>query len=441
MRRVSVRALVPGQSLGEQIYDNTGKLLLARGNQFTNDMMLSVLRSGTEHVYLGEWDADAVARYEAATPLADYKEAAEEMADKLERKVEQRLNAETDLDVAPEGNPLEGEVDKSLQTDRSEARLQEWANTCDQGVGFASDVIQGQIEDTRVAEAATAVVDKVVDAFKEDPSLLVNFVNRKSRVEYLYTHSMNVAVLAINIGTALQYDADQIRDLGIAGLLHDMGMSMVPENILNVPGKLASVDFIDIQKHCVLALYLLERMKGLPPRTAFVAYQHHERADGSGYPKRLGTGLIHKYARIVGVADSYDAMTSERPYRKAFHPYRAMEQLIRDAHVGKFEGEVVRGLLRCLSLYPLGCLVRLNTREVAKVIHSNAAAMDRPVVSVLFDAQGNRLSSPEVRDLFQEEELRVASVVEGEDVALAEGFMNGDVIAKEMPVSSASALA
>jgi len=394
------------------MYDRNRKLLLAQGNTLTREMIVSLLHAGTEYVYLGEWNADDVRRYESATPISDYREMAERMAETLQTEVDARLGGVGEREVPPAGEPLEASVDDSVQTERGDERIQEWHETYERGVDLAREVIRGEIEDGRVAERATGVVVKLVDAFVADKSFLANLVNLKSRDDYLYQHSLNVAVLAINVATALQYGKKQIEEIGVAALLQDMGMAMVPEDLVKAPRKLTPVEFLDIQKHAILPLYVIEKMKGLPRAVGFVAYQNHERTNGSGYPRRRERCWIHKYARMVSVADVYDALTSDRPWRKAYHPYRAMEHLIRLAREGYFEAENVRALLHCLSLYPLGSLVRLSSGEIAKVVHSNGHAIDRPVVQILLDSEGAAHSSPRTADLLQEEDLRVEDVVE-----------------------------
>ena len=119
--------------------------------------------------------------------------------------------------------------------------------------------------------------------------------------------------------------------MGMAALLQDIGIAMVPEEILNAERKLTDVEFLEIQKHSINVLYTLEKMRGLPYIVKMIAYQAHERPDASGYPRRHHDRAIHKFSHIIAVADVYDAMTSDRPWRKAFHPYRALEHLIREA--------------------------------------------------------------------------------------------------------------
>ena len=421
MERVFVHLLVPGRVLGAPLYDVTGCLLLADGEVLTEDMMMAILRSHKPCVYLGEWNAAELERYKSATPLSAYSEIARQMGHKLELEMEKALKGQ-EVDVKPRGSAFEEEIDHSLQKNRLEGRLQEWERTHQEAVGSVKDISQGLIEDSKVAEVVTNVVTKLVKSCAVDVSLFGNLTNIKGENEYIYTHSVNTSILSINIASALQLDSNQVREVGIAALLVNLGMAMVADDIVNTQRELTQVEFIDIQKHISYGLYALKKFRGLPYSARLVLYQNKERADGSGYPKRRKKEAIHKFAKIVAVADVYDAMTTDRPWRKAHPPYRVMEHLIRNAQT-KFDGEIVRGLLKYLSLFPIGTLVKLSSGEVARVVHSNFDEIARPVVSVLYDADEKPCSSPCLLDLAKEETLRVDSVIEDElNIGLNEGF-------------------
>ena len=216
----------------------------------------------------------------------------------------------------------------------------------------------------------------------------------------------------MEIASALDFGQRQLIEIGAAAFLHNYGMLMVPKGVLNTPRKLSPAEFIDIQKAVPYCLHAISKYSGLPLTTRRVAYQAKERADGTGYLKRRPLKFIHTFAQIISVAEVYDALTTRRPWREALHPHRAMEHLLHQANKKKFDAKLIRGLLRYLSLFPIGTLVRLTSGEVAKVIHSNGDAFDRPVVNVLFDQNGHRLAEPITVDFLKEDEPRVASVVE-----------------------------
>jgi HD-GYP domain-containing protein (c-di-GMP phosphodiesterase class II) len=423
MKRVSIDRLTLGNRLDEPIYAETGKLLLAAGKDLTHDMLVSLLRGGADCVYVGEWDPRQVSDSGTDVPISDYRQAAERMADVLQSEVEKSLASENALNVEPEGDALEASMDDSLQTGRSEDRFSEWQAAHDDGVAFVESLTQGVLESDKVAQEAFKTVGTLVDTLTADISLLVNMTRLKSNTQYIYFHSLNVATLAISIATAMKFRRDQVMEVGVAALLHDLGMVMVPQEIINAPRRLTELELLDVHKHSLHVLYALERLPGLPWTARYIAYQNHERCDGSGYPARREKHLIHRFARIVAVADVYDALTSDRPWRKAYHPYNAVEHMIKEVPKNLLDGNSVRGLVKYLSLFPLGTLVRLNTGEVAKVVHSNGDAFDRPVVRVLYDAAGQRVSDFLTIDLLEEDQISIESFADGNlEVGLNVGF-------------------
>lgn len=423
MDRIAVKALIPGKILDGPLFDKRGRLLLAAGNVLTRDMVSSLQNSGTRFAYVGEWNPDEVEELESARAVMDYRHEAVIVMEALSAELDLRVESLDSLNVLPVGKPFATSIDDTVQSRRTGSRMREWRAVCHEGVSFVENLVRGEVDSDAAAEAAVALVSKVVDVFAKDRSLLTNLTNLRLVSEYHYQHAFNTAVLAINIATAMGYSVEQVHEVGIAALFQDLGMAMVSQNLVQAPRRLDSVEFIDIQKHTMLGLYVLEQIKGLPATVRLTMYQHHERADGSGYTQRRERLWIHKFAQISAVADVYDALTSPRPWRKANAPYLAMESVIRQANRGLFNSEIVRGLLRYLSLFPVGSFVRLTTGEIGKVVHTNGDAFDRPVVSVLVNPEGQSRSAPEMRNLIEEEELRVEGFVHADDdVDVAVGF-------------------
>lgn len=414
MQKISVRALIPGRPLDGPLFDRRGRLLLAEGNVLTLDMLSSLVVSGTSYAFLGQWNADAVESLLNEDPVRDYRRQAHAVMDALASEVEEELNAATCLDIQPTGKPMAASVDDSFQARRTEKRLREWNAIIHEGVSFVEHVIRGEIESERAGDAAVALVARLVDIFQKDRSLLNGIVGLRTISDYHYHHAFNSAVLAINIATAMDYSVSQVQEVGLSALFQDLGMAMVPEDLLNAPRVLDPVEFVDVQKHTVLGLYLLERIRGLPACARLAMYQHHERADGSGYTQRRERVWIHKFAQIASVADVYDALTSVRPWRSAYMPYLAMESVIKLANKGRFQSEIVRGLLRYLSLFPIGSWVRLTNGEIGRVVHTNGKAYDRPTVSVVIDSNGQSRSRPAPRNLAEEAEIRVETFINDE---------------------------
>lgn len=422
VERVLLHTLVPGQPLGGPLYDAVGNLLLAKGKMLTRELWRSLQRARANHAYIGDWNAADRDDSEPVVPLSDRVQVAEQMTETLEAEMETRLTADFNPTVEVGKNAFERKVDQDFQPTRTNARIQEWQSTIDDGVSDLDRIMNGAIQEDEVAAVTSKIVGKVMEAFAKDRSLLNHLIAREGPGAYLHRHALNSAVLSVNITSALQFDEKQMMDVGVGALMANVGMGMLPEELLSAERELSEAERVDIQKHIGLGLYALKQFRGLPLTTPMVVYQHKERADGTGYPKRRKRRVIHEYAQIVSVSDVYDAMTNDRPWRKAHHPYRVMEHLIRDANK-KFSPKAVRGLLKYLSLFPIGSLVRLNTGEIARVVHANRDHFDKPIVSVIFDANGHPLRRPISKNMLEHEDLRVESVIEDEiDVPHDLGF-------------------
>jgi HD-GYP domain-containing protein (c-di-GMP phosphodiesterase class II) len=186
-------------------------------------------------------------------------------------------------------------------------------------------------------------------------------------------------------------------------------------------------EWYEIQKHPIFGLHLLERLRGMPRRISFVAYQLHERENGSGYPKQRRGNLIHPYAKMVMVADVFEALSSPRTHRPPLIPYDAMLKVVQMSKAGLFNNETVKALLEYVSVYPVGSLVALSNGSIGKVVHANKHAVQRPVVSILLDSRGPRISRNDIYqiDLSKTDEVKIARPLPSDflgAIAVMDGF-------------------
>jgi len=234
---------------------------------------------------------------------------------------------------------------------------------------------------------------------------LVHFLTRHQRLissiseirsldEYLLEHSVNVSALAIMTGACLGLGEDELYQLGVCGLMHDIGKVKVPQAILNKPGRLTADEFREVQKHTVYALELLS----YDPIAAKVASQHHERYDGSGYPFMLKRDEIHVYAQIIGLADVYDAMTVDRCYRDACQAREVIELIAATGNY-HFEYRIVKAFLSNIAPYPVGSKVLLSNGQSAIVVSASHHFPIYPRIRLLTDERGEQLSTFEDIDL------------------------------------------
>jgi HD-GYP domain-containing protein (c-di-GMP phosphodiesterase class II) len=224
----------------------------------------------------------------------------------------------------------------------------------------------------------------------------------------LYDHCVNVALLSMTVASQLGLDPQQMNEVGLGAMLQDIGMVRVPDEIRLAERPLSDNERLEIEHHPIYTLNYLENIRGLPPPASFVGYQVHERLDGSGYPRRRSGMLIHLYAKIVGVVDTYSAMISSRPYRPAMLPYEAARKILIEGSRDKFDRAVVRAFLDSMSLFPVASHVQLSNGNIAKVIRAVPGAHTRPVVEVV-DAEYN--PTGQIVDLSLETKLKVVHAV------------------------------
>ncbi len=244
------------------------------------------------------------------------------------------------------------------------------------------------------APAVANLVDSFVGTFEVDKALLLNLASwQADGVDYLFQHSVNVAILSMNIAAAAGFSRSQARDISVGGLLADIGMMAIPKSIRLKKGTLTRDDTYELHKHPILGFHLLESLPGISEVIPITAYQHHERLSGVGYPKNRQGRFINHFSRIVAIADVYEALSSQRPYRDAFMPYRCMETVLKLGSSGFLDVDHIRSFISYMSLFPIGSLVKLKSGCIAKVVEANEAEFTRPVVSVLTDTSGSSLSN------------------------------------------------
>ncbi|RIV18393.1 HD-GYP domain-containing protein [Alicyclobacillaceae bacterium I2511] len=217
----------------------------------------------------------------------------------------------------------------------------------------------------------------------------------------LYHHSVNVALFALSVGLGMKLSADQLLDLGIGALLHDVGKMRIPEKVLKKPGRLTDAEYTEMKLHAQYGYEILLNDHDLHGSARLISYEHHERMDGTGYPRGLVGGDIHLFGRITAVVDVYEALTANRVYRPAYLPHEAYE-LILGGGGTQFDATVVDGFVDAISIYPVGMTVELSSGYRGVVIHSPRRQTQRPLVRVIEDDNGQPVSQPFELDLSRE---------------------------------------
>jgi HD-GYP domain-containing protein (c-di-GMP phosphodiesterase class II) len=263
---------------------------------------------------------------------------------------------------------------------------------------IARDILQaiqggGEID----VAACSDMVGAVVGSVMRNPDALLTLCKLRRHDAYTFTHGVNVSVLAAAFGAYLGLPESELKGIGLAGLFHDVGKTGIPDAILNKPGRLSVEEFTRMQEHPALGRRLLERLD-LPQAVLRGVEEHHERYDGSGYPRRLAGGAIHPFGRILAVADVYDALTSRRCYKAAMLATRALA-VIHGMRGRDFPINLAERFIKFLGPYPVGSFVRLTSGAYGFVSDSNPRHPLLPVVLVAFDAEMRPVTPPARRDL------------------------------------------
>lgn len=248
--------------------------------------------------------------------------------------------------------------------------------------GFIDDVRQGKPFDYR---DAVPTVDGFIDSVFRNESAAAAICKLKMYDEYTYTHSINVAVLAVILGKRLGLERDKLRLLGMAGVFHDVGKALVPDEILNKPGKLSDSEMEIMRTHPAEGYKILKVQKSVPEVVLRAALEHHERYDGRGYPRGIKGEKIHLMSRIISVVDVYDALTSKRVYKDPLPPSKVLGMMYQ-WRLSDFQPNIVEHFIKSLGVYPVGSFVRLSSGEHGVVTVLNASMPLKPVVKVVYNA-------------------------------------------------------
>jgi HD-GYP domain-containing protein (c-di-GMP phosphodiesterase class II) len=247
------------------------------------------------------------------------------------------------------------------------------------------DARMGRPIDSKAVENS---VVKILDSILGNEDAAVNLLNIKDFDDYTYTHSVNVSTISLLIASKLKLTREEFVEIGVGAMLHDLGKVKIPLEVLNKPDKLDNDEFEIMKKHPIFTYQLLKGNANISDISKYIAAEHHEKFDGTGYPRGLKGNSINFFARIVSIADVYDALTTDRVYRKAMKPYDAMKIIVSGSGT-HFDPEMVRVFLKAVSIYPAGSHILLNTGETAVVEKVDSEHILRPDIIVIRDKNGH----------------------------------------------------
>jgi len=265
----------------------------------------------------------------------------------------------------------------------------------------ANQAVHTIMSDIRVGkqievEQVNPVVERITESILRNRDALISLGRIKQKDTYTFQHSVNVCALLVSFCNAMEFDAVVIREIGLGGLLHDIGKMKVPLSILNKPGSLSEKEFEVMKAHVTLGQEILQETPNIPESAIIVAGQHHERYDGTGYPGQLKYDQISVFGQMASIVDVYDALTSNRIYHTGEEPTGVLRKLYEWSKF-HFDQELVQRFIRTIGIYPVGSLVSLESGRLGIVIEQGQESLLKPVVRVIFDLkQGFKLTPRDV---------------------------------------------
>lgn len=355
LTKIDVTQLQEGMILGENLHDSLGNILLSDGITLKESYITKIVNLSVSKVYIRN------------------------------NLIEEATNRKEDND------------DPYMLETRLEAKK------------FISEAMHEFSFNGLVVEKVIAVVNKLIEELLENDEIIISLGKLRSIDDYTLEHSINVCIMSLVLGISYGFKHDELIDLGVGAILHDIGKMMIPQGILNKPGALTIDEYEIVKNHTTYGYEILRKCKGINNIAAEVALSHHERLDGNGYPLGKKIDQIRIYSRIVAICDVYDALTSDRVYKNKIEPHKALEYICKMVN-SQFDNEIVKKLLSCVKIYPVGSLVKLNTNEIGLVVDISKLNPSNPVVRILLDEKGKKVMDYLEVDTNKNLDIRVTNV-------------------------------
>lgn len=342
-RYVRSSSLKDDMVIDQSVVDRAGRVLISRCTILDSYHIMSLIKMGVPGVYIREGEED-----------------------------EEQGQAEAKPVIAPS---VQKEIEKHTVQDKAKVKLSESVKA------RVAEGIQYLYSDTGSEGFTTAtrsITDDLMKAISDNDAIAVDISTLKISDEYTFKHSVDVATMAMIVAKKHGLKQNEVYELGISGLLHDVGKSKIPNEILNKAGKLTDEEFMMMKQHTLFGYQILKEKDDLSNPIKLGVLQHHEKMNGRGYPMGVSADKINLFARIISVADIYDALVTERPYKKPFSPRDAVEMIM--SMTEELDINVMKSFMESVILYPVGTDVELSTGEHARVIENNSQYVLRPKV-------------------------------------------------------------
>ncbi len=313
---------------------------------------------------------------------------------------------DTSLGLKPDGT-CSSEADKTDNACNAPSTLEEEISRARQICGRAKNAVMTMFTEAKMGRAMNLddvemMVEEISRSIVRHPHALISLSRLKTSDEYTYMHSVAVCALMVALARRMSLNEESVREAGVAGLMHDVGKMMIASEILNKPSRLTEQEFAAIKYHPEAGLKILQQSDATNATVQDVCLHHHEKFDGSGYPHGLAGEQISLFARMGAICDVYDAVTSDRPYKKGWGAARSIREMA--SWKGHFDEQIFQTFVKTLGIYPVGTLVRLESGRLAIVIGQNEQSLLLPRVKVFMSALTRKPLEPRIINLASQQE-------------------------------------
>ncbi|ODN65646.1 HD-GYP domain-containing protein [Methylophaga muralis] len=341
------------------------------------DDIKSIVEAGIEDVWIDEEKGEAIQNSHPVTPSKQ--PAVEDFSDTQIVTKQSIEDKKTVLQTS-----MEDDINQARKVFH-EAKPQVMAMYKDARLGKAID-----------PQTTLPLVNEIDLMVQRNSAAILSVARLKTHDDYTYMHSLAVCALMISLARQLNLDEEQVKLAGVGGLMHDLGKSLMPLEVLNKPGKLSEAEYNIMKKHPAAGAKLLEN-SGAAPEVVDIALHHHEKINGLGYPNRLQGEEISLFSRMAAICDVYDAVTSERAYKQAWDPAGTIREMAQ--WEGHFDKQLFNAFVKMVGIYPVGSLVRLTSQRLAVVIEPGVTSLVKPKVKVFFSLRSKAPIQIQVVDL------------------------------------------
>lgn len=337
---IRTRQLKPGMKLDHPVVDRLGRDLVARGAELDSYMIDSLIKIGIMSVYIQDGE------------ISDDDESKLAISPAAEKNIEQYRTED------PSKVTLSASVRKRVA----------------EGIQY----IYNNTESEEMTQATTSIADDLLSAINSNDAIALDISTLKTSDEYTFKHSVDVATISMIVAKQQGLSNNEIHEIGVSGLLHDIGKTKVPLSILNKPGRLDEEEFAVMKQHSTFGYQMIKDRPEFSPAICLGVLQHHEKINGVGYPMGVDEAKISPYAKILSVADIYDALVTERPYKAAYSQRDAVEMIM--SMTMELDINAMKAFLESMILYPVDSIVELSNGEKAKVVKNCPHYILRPTV-------------------------------------------------------------